>query len=39
MAISLSDILATLQNGTTAINGLTTQVRATFPNRGILSGG
>jgi hypothetical protein len=31
MAISLSDILASLQNGATAVNGLSKQVRATFP--------
>jgi hypothetical protein len=31
MAVSLSDILSALQNGVTAINGLRTQVRATFP--------
>jgi hypothetical protein len=31
MAVSLSDILAALQNGVTALNGLRTQVRATFP--------
>ena len=37
MAISLSDILASLQNGAVAINGLTTQVRATFPKRGEFS--
>ena len=32
MAISLSDILAALQHGVQAINGLRTQVRATFPH-------
>ena len=37
MAISLSDILASLQNGVTAINGLRTQVRTTFPQRGEFS--
>jgi hypothetical protein len=37
MAISLSDILASLQNGTTAINGLSKQVKTTFPQRGEFS--
>ena len=31
MAISLSDILASLQNGTTAINGLTTASKHDLP--------
>jgi hypothetical protein len=34
MAVSLSDILASLQNGTVAVNGLSKQVAATFPQRG-----
>ena len=33
MAVSLSEILATLQNGVTALNGLSRQVRSTFPQR------
>jgi hypothetical protein len=37
MAISLSDILASLQNGVTAINGLSRQVATTFPQRGTFS--
>ena len=37
MAISLSDILATIQNGVTALNGLSTQVKTTFPQRGEFS--
>jgi hypothetical protein len=31
MVASLGSILATLQNGVTALNGLRTQVAATFP--------
>lgn len=31
MAFGLGDILQTLQQGVTAINNLTTQIRATFP--------
>jgi hypothetical protein len=37
MAISLGDVLASLQNGAVAVNGLTRQVRATFPQRGEFS--
>lgn len=31
MAVSLSEILSTLQNGVLALNKLTTQVNTTFP--------
>ena len=37
MAISLSDILASLQNGATAVNSLSKQVAATFPRQGTFS--
>jgi hypothetical protein len=37
MAISLSDILASLQNGAVAVNGLSKQVKTTFPRRGEFS--
>jgi hypothetical protein len=37
MAISPGDILASLQNGVTALNGLSRQVQTTFPQRGTFS--
>jgi hypothetical protein len=37
MAISLSDILASLQNGAVAVNNLSRQVKTTFPQRGEFS--
>ena len=37
MAISLSDLLASLQNGAVAVNSLTRQAAKTFPQRGKFS--
>jgi hypothetical protein len=37
MAASLNSILATLQNGVSAINGLRTRIATTFPQVGTVS--
>jgi hypothetical protein len=37
MATSLSDILAALQNGVSAVNRLTREIASTFPQGGTLS--
>lgn len=39
MAISLSELMSTLQNGVTAINNLSEQIASTFPQATALSTG